>query len=98
MPAANQNPQPPKVNPDFERRAQILWGSSQSAVSVRTTEDGRFIRDIQTVMSKIAPDCATVIWDRARGFNWDRIDEHTHVKKPLPFGNGSDYTNMLVAL
>jgi hypothetical protein len=85
------------VNPNFKKRAQILWGSSQSAVSVRTAEDGRFIRDIETVMADAAPDCVIVVWDRARGFTWNRIDEHGHMKA-LPFGQGTDYTSMLVAL
>jgi hypothetical protein len=85
------------LNPEFKKRAQILWGSSQSVVTVRTAEDGRFVRDIETVMNDTDPDCATVIWDRVRGFTWNRLNEHGAMKD-LPFGKGGDFTNMLVAL
>ena len=87
----------PMINSSFKRRAQILWGSSQSAVTVRTAEDGRFCRDIETAMSDTDIDCVIVVWDRARGFTWNRINEHGHMKE-LPFGAGSNFTSMLVAL
>jgi hypothetical protein len=87
----------PKINATFKKRAQILWGSSQSAVTVRSAEDGRFIRDIETAMNETDPDCAIVVWDRARGFTWDRFNDHGQMRV-LPFGKGEDFTNMLVAL
>jgi ATPase family associated with various cellular activities (AAA) len=88
---------PTTINSTFKKRAQILWGSSQSAVSVRTVEDGRFVRDIEAAMRETEPECVIVIWDRARGFTWDRLDDHGVMKK-FPFGEGKEFTSMVAAL
>jgi hypothetical protein len=91
------------INPNVKKRVQILWGSSQTIVSVRTAEDGRFVRDIETIMSETEPECVLVVWDRARGFNWNRVDKHGYMLE-FPFGKGgtnikgTDFTSMLVAL
>jgi hypothetical protein len=90
----------PMTNPNVKRKVQNLWGSSQGTVSVRTAEDGRFLRDIEAIMHEIDPDCAFIVWDRVRGFTWNRIDDRTGLSKEFPFPSkkGSDYTNMLAAM
>ena len=35
-------------------------------------------------MNEIEPECVIVVWDRARGFTWDRFDEHGRMKRATP--------------
>lgn len=83
---------------DIATRLPILIGASQTALSVRTSEDWRFRKVVEAAAVAKFPgeEVPVVVWDCVKGFEWNKKKNDKPV--PIPFSPTEDYTGLLAAL